>query len=131
MVSILWRLWPKMPAALQIPWWLTGCARVSDGVQAAVLWCCGAERGALPALGGALFLALDAPLATNKFAFTACRRWPACGILGTYRSAQRCIASWLETALKALAGPQRPALMPLEQFWCSCGSPRAFRWPSR
>ena len=62
--------------------------------QAAVLWRRGSPRGAVLALGGALFLASDALLATNKFAGPL----PLAGlwILATYWAAQWCIASWLK-----------------------------------
>jgi uncharacterized membrane protein YhhN len=54
------------------------------------------RRGAVLALGGALFLASDALLATNRFAAPL----PLSGlwILATYWLAQWCIASWLAPA---------------------------------
>ncbi|MBK7276032.1 MAG: lysoplasmalogenase [Betaproteobacteria bacterium] len=91
---ILWRLWPGVPAALQIPVVAYVLCLAAMAAQAAVLWRRGAERGARLALGGALFLASDALLATNKFAgpLPLASLW----ILGTYWSAQWCIASWLK-----------------------------------
>jgi uncharacterized membrane protein YhhN len=91
---ILWRLWPGVPAALQIPVVAYVLCLAAMAAQAAVLWRRGAERGALLALGGALFVASDALLATNKFAgpLALASLW----ILGTYWSAQWCIASWLK-----------------------------------
>ncbi len=91
---ILWRLWPGVPAALQLPVVAYVVCLAAMAAQAAVLWRRGAERGALLALGGALFLASDALLATNKFAgpLPLASLW----ILGTYWSAQWCIASWLK-----------------------------------
>ncbi len=91
---ILWRLWPGVPAALQIPVVAYVLCLAAMAAQAAVLWRRGAERGALLALGGALFVASDALLATNKFAgpLPLASLW----ILGTYWSAQWCIASWLK-----------------------------------
>ncbi|MDZ7592652.1 MAG: lysoplasmalogenase [Rubrivivax sp.] len=91
---ILWRLWPGVPAALQIPVLAYVLCLAAMAAQAAVLWRRGAERGALLALGGALFVASDALLATNKFAgpLPLASLW----ILGTYWSAQWCIASWLK-----------------------------------
>jgi len=91
---ILWRLWPGVPAALQIPVVAYVLCLAAMAAQAAVLWRRGADRGALLALGGALFVASDALLATNKFAgpLPLASLW----ILGTYWSAQWCIASWLK-----------------------------------
>lgn len=91
---ILWRLWPGVPAALQIPVLAYVLCLAAMAAQAAVLWRRGADRGALLALGGALFVASDALLATNKFAgpLPLASLW----ILGTYWSAQWCIASWLK-----------------------------------
>jgi hypothetical protein len=70
--------------------------------QAAVLGL-QSRRGAVLALGGALFLGSDALLATNRFATAL----PLSGlwILATYWLAQWCIASWLEPP--ADAGPMR------------------------
>jgi uncharacterized membrane protein YhhN len=64
--------------------------------QAAVLWRAGVPRGAGLALGGALFVASDALLATNKFAgpLPMASLW----ILVTYWSAQWCIASFLDSS---------------------------------
>jgi uncharacterized membrane protein YhhN len=91
---ILWRLWPGVPAGLQIPVVAYVLCLAAMAAQAAVLWRRGADRGALLALGGALFVASDALLATNKFAgpLPLASLW----ILGTYWSAQWCIASWLK-----------------------------------
>ena len=91
---ILWRLWPGVPATLQAPVVAYVVCLAAMAAQAAVLWRRGAERGALLALGGALFVASDALLATNKFAgpLPLASLW----ILGTYWSAQWCIASWLK-----------------------------------
>jgi len=63
-------------------------------VAGLVLWRRGSLRGEVLALGGALFLASDALLATNKFAGPL----PLAGlwILATYWAAQWCIASWLK-----------------------------------
>ena len=59
------------------------------------------QRGRLLMLGGALFMASDALLATNKFAFPlpVANLW----ILGTYWAAQWCIASWLKPATASAA----------------------------
>ena len=61
--------------------------------QAAALWRVGVPRGAVLALGGALFVASDALLATNKFGAPL----PLAGlwILATYWAAQWCIAAHL------------------------------------
>jgi uncharacterized membrane protein YhhN len=62
--------------------------------QAAVVWRSGAERGAVLALGGGLFMVSDALLATNKFAgpLPLASLW----VLASYWAAQWCIASWLK-----------------------------------
>lgn len=90
---ILWRLWPGVPAALLGPVLAYVACLAAMAAQAAVLWRRGAPRGAVLALGGALFMASDALLATNKFAgpLPASSLW----ILSTYWAAQWCIASWL------------------------------------
>jgi uncharacterized membrane protein YhhN len=91
---ILWLLWPGVPAPLQIPVLAYVACLGAMAAQAAVLWRRGAARGAVLALGGALFMASDALLATNKFAGPL----PLAGlwILASYWSAQWCIASWLK-----------------------------------
>ena len=93
--SILWRLWPGVPAALQLPVVAYVVCLAAMAAQAAVLWRRGVPSAArVLALGGALFMASDALLATNKFAgpLPLASLW----ILGTYWSAQWCIASWLK-----------------------------------
>lgn len=94
--AILWQLWPGVPAGLRAPVGVYVLALASMAAQAAVLWRCGAPRGAVLALGGALFVASDALLATNKFAgpLPGASLW----ILVTYWSAQWCIASFLAPA---------------------------------
>ena len=91
---ILWWLWPGVPAALRWPVLAYVVCLAAMAAQAAVLWRRGAARGAVLALGGALFLASDALLATNKFAgpLPLASLW----ILAGYWSAQWCIASWLK-----------------------------------
>lgn len=100
---ILWQLWPGVPAGLRLPVLAYVLCLASMAAQAAVL---GLQtradgpddprrrRGVVLALGGALFLASDALLATNRFALPL----PLSGlwILATYWLAQWCIASWLE-----------------------------------
>lgn len=90
---ILARLWPGVPAALQVPVVAYVLCLASMAAQAAVLGRRGAARGGVLALGGALFVASDALLATNKFAgpLPLASLW----ILTTYWAAQWCIASWL------------------------------------
>ena len=92
-VLILWRLWPGVPGALQWPVIAYVLCLTCMAAQAAVLWRRSEPRGAVLALGGALFVASDALLATNKFAGTLplANLW----ILSTYWAAQWCIASWL------------------------------------
>lgn len=91
--TILWRLWPGVPAALQAPVVAYVVCLASMAAQAAVLWRLGVARGAVLALGGALFVASDALLATNKFAgpLPLANLWT----LTMYWTAQWCIASWL------------------------------------
>jgi uncharacterized membrane protein YhhN len=95
---ILWQLWPGVPAALRLPVLAYVLCLASMAAQAAVLGRVARgtarQRGAaVLALGGALFLASDALLATNKFAGPL----PMSGlwILCSYWLAQWCIASWL------------------------------------
>jgi uncharacterized membrane protein YhhN len=90
---ILWRLWPGVPAALQVPVIGYVLCLASMAAQAAVLWRRGVPRGGVLALGGALFVVSDALLATNKFAgpLPLASLW----ILTSYWAAQVCIASWL------------------------------------
>ena len=91
---ILWWLWPGVPTALRTPVVAYVVCLAAMAAQAAVLWRRGVPRGAVLALGGALFMVSDALLATNKFAgpLPLASLW----ILGTYWSAQWCIASWLK-----------------------------------
>lgn len=94
--AILAHLWPGVPAALRGPVVAYVAALAAMAAQAAVLWRSGVPRGAVLALGGALFIASDALLATNKFAgpLPMASLW----ILVTYWSAQWSIASWLAPA---------------------------------
>jgi uncharacterized membrane protein YhhN len=82
-----------VPAGLRVPVVAYVACLASMAAQAAVLWRAGAARGAVLALGGALFLTSDALLATNKFGgeLPLASLW----ILATYWLAQWCIASWL------------------------------------
>lgn len=91
--SILTGLWPGVPPALRLPVLAYVACLAAMGAQAAVVWRSGGPRGAVLAIGGALFVASDALLATNKFAtpLPAASLW----ILSTYWLAQWCIASWL------------------------------------
>jgi uncharacterized membrane protein YhhN len=91
--AILWQLWPGVPAALRVPVLAYVACLAAMAAQAAVLWRRGVPRGAVLALGGALFVASDALLATNRFAapLPLASLW----ILSSYWAAQCCIASWL------------------------------------
>jgi uncharacterized membrane protein YhhN len=93
-VAILSLLWPGVPAPLRMPVLAYVACLAAMAAQAAVLWRCGAGRGAVLALGGLLFMTSDALLATNKFAgpLPLASLW----VLGTYWAAQWCIASWLK-----------------------------------
>lgn len=92
---VLALLWPGVPAGLRLPVVLYVLALASMAAQAAVLWRAAPADAAARrlALGGALFLASDALLATNRFAgpLPLASLW----VLATYWSAQVCIASWL------------------------------------
>ena len=93
---ILWQLWPGVPAALRVPVVVYVACLTAMAAQAAVLWRSGSPRGAVLALGGALFVASDALLATHRFAtpLPLASLW----ILSTYWGAQWCLASWLKPA---------------------------------
>jgi len=90
---ILLQLWPGVPGPLRIPVVAYVVCLAAMAAQAAVLWRADVARGAVLALGGALFLASDALLATNKFAgpLPLATLW----VLASYWLAQWCIASWL------------------------------------
>ncbi len=92
--AILSLLWPGVPAPLRIPVLAYVACLAAMAAQAAVLWRSGAERGAVLALGGGLFMVSDALLATNKFAgpLPLASLW----VLASYWAAQWCIASWLK-----------------------------------
>ena len=79
--------------ALQVPVVAYVLCLASMAAQAAVLWRRGTPRGALLAVGGALFMLSDALLAFNKFA--AALPMASLWILATYWLAQACIAGWL------------------------------------
>ncbi len=91
---ILALLWPGVPGALRVPVLAYVVCLAAMAAQAGVVWRSGGgERGAVLALGGALFMTSDALLATNKFAgaLPLASLW----ILASYWAAQWCIASWL------------------------------------
>lgn len=100
--AVLWSLWPGVPAALRAPVVAYVLALAAMAAQAAVLWRAGVARGAVLALGGALFLLSDALLANNKFAgpLPLASLW----ILASYWAAQWSIASWLAPSM-----PSSPA----------------------
>jgi uncharacterized membrane protein YhhN len=91
--GVLWQLWPGVPPALRAPVLLYVVCLAAMAAQAAVLWRSGEPRGAVLALGGALFVASDALLASNRFAspLPLASLW----ILAPYWLAQWCIAAWL------------------------------------
>ena len=90
---ILWQLWPGVPGALRLPVLAYVACLGAMAAQAAVVWRSGGPRGGWLAIGGALFMASDALLASHKFAgpLPLASLW----ILASYWSAQWCIASWL------------------------------------
>ena len=96
--AVLAFLWAHVPAALRLPVACYVLALTAMSAQTAVvgLSAQGDERprARLLMFGGALFMASDAILATNKFAqpLPAASLW----ILATYWAAQWCIASWLK-----------------------------------
>jgi uncharacterized membrane protein YhhN len=100
---ILSQLWPGVPGALRVPVVAYVLCLASMAAQAAVLWRSGAARGAVLALGGALFMTSDALLATNKFAsaLPLANLW----ILASYWAAQGCIASWLAPSATTAGSP--------------------------
>lgn len=91
--GILLLLWPGVPAPLRAPVLAYVVCLAGMAAQAAVLAARGLPRGAVLALGGALFVASDALLATNKFAQPL--PLSALWILASYWPAQACIAAWL------------------------------------
>ena len=101
--AVLAALWPSVPGPLRVPVLAYVLCLASMAAQAAVLWRAGAPRAGILAIGGALFVASDALLATNKFALAlpAASFW----ILATFWSAQWCIATWLPR----VAAPERTA----------------------
>jgi len=94
--AILAFLWPSIPPGLRVPVACYVLALTAMSAQTAVVGLSslgdGRLRGRILMLGGALFMASDALLATNRFALPlpAANLW----ILGTYWAAQWCIASW-------------------------------------
>ena len=102
--TILALVWPGVPAALRLPVAIYVLCLASMAAQAAALWRTGVERAGVLALGGALFVASDALLATNRFAVPL----PAASVwnLATYWLAQWCIAAWLPAdGLRAVKTP--------------------------
>jgi uncharacterized membrane protein YhhN len=95
--GILGLLWKGIPAPLQVPVIAYVLCLAAMAAQAAVVWHHstgpGRARAAQLALGGALFVASDALLASNKFAgpLPLASLW----ILTSYWAAQWCIACWL------------------------------------
>lgn len=104
---ILSQLWPGVPGALRGPVVAYVLCLASMAAQAAVVWRRGADRGAVLAIGGALFMASDALLATNKFA--AALPLSSLWILATYWAAQWCIACWLAPPKPATTAGSPPA----------------------
>jgi len=105
--SILALLWPGVPAPLRAPVVAYVVCLASMAAQAAVLWQERVARAGVLALGGALFVASDALLATNRFALAlpASSLW----ILASYWAAQWCFASWLPRASAATTAGSPPA----------------------
>lgn len=91
--TVLWQLWPGVPAGLRGPVAGYVLCLAAMAAQAAVLWRHGGPRTGGLALGGALFVLSDALLATNKFA--APLPMASLWILSSYWLAQTLIAQWL------------------------------------
>lgn len=93
--GVLAALWPGVPGALRGPVVAYVLCLGAMAAQAAVLWRAapGDAASRRLAIGGALFLASDALLASNRFAgpLPLASLW----VLATYWTAQACIASWL------------------------------------
>jgi uncharacterized membrane protein YhhN len=108
--AILAFLWSFIPSGLRIPVACYVLALTAMSAQTAVIGLSGtgtaARRDRILMLGGALFMASDALLATNKFAqpIPAASLW----VLATYWAAQWCIASWLKPSAPALAPATSP-----------------------
>lgn len=96
--AVLWQLWPGVAQPLRLPVLAYVACLACMAAQAAVVWHGREPRGAVLAIGGALFIASDALLATNKFAapLPLSTLW----ILASYWAAQWCIASWLAPRLQ-------------------------------
>jgi uncharacterized membrane protein YhhN len=102
-LAILSQLWSGLPTALRGPVMAYVLCLAAMAAQAAVAWWVarGSEhevRLRSAAIGGALFVASDALLATDKF--LAPLPAPALWILATYWAAQWCIASSLQAQVK-------------------------------
>ncbi|HEV8314471.1 MAG TPA: lysoplasmalogenase [Burkholderiaceae bacterium] len=102
-LAILSQLWSGLPAALRGPVMAYVLCLAAMAAQAAVAWWVarGSEhevRLRSAAIGGALFVASDALLATDKFLVPLPA--PALWILATYWAAQWCIASSLQALVK-------------------------------
>ena len=94
--AVLAALWPGVPAGLRVPVLAYVLCLASIAAQTAVLWRCDPGNPAVRrlAVGGALFLASDALLATNRFALPL--PMASLWILVPYWTAQACIAAWLQ-----------------------------------
>jgi uncharacterized membrane protein YhhN len=105
---VLALLWPGVPGALRVPVVAYVLCLGAMAAQAAVLWRAAPHDPAARrlAIGGALFLASDALLATNRFAgpLPLASLW----VLATYWTAQACIASWLAPARNGASSPAAP-----------------------
>jgi uncharacterized membrane protein YhhN len=105
--AVLAFLWSFIPAGLRIPVACYVLALTAMSAQTAVIGLSSeggvARRDRTLMLGGALFMASDALLATNKFAqpIPAATLW----VLATYWAAQWCIASWLKPSAAAAPTP--------------------------
>jgi len=98
--TVLALLWPSVPPGLRVPVACYVLALTAMSAQTAVVGLAArgddSRPGRVLMLGGALFMASDALLATDRFALPlpAANLW----ILTPYWAAQWCIASWLKPA---------------------------------
>jgi uncharacterized membrane protein YhhN len=90
---ILGLMWTELPLPLRWPVLAYVVCLIGMAAQTATLWRSGQPRGAILALGGALFVVSDTLLALNRFVTPV--PLSSLAILGTYWAAQWCIASWL------------------------------------
>ena len=113
--GVLSRLWPGIPAELHVPVIVYVGALAAMAAQAAsVAWLRRgtpeARRWCVAAVGGALFMASDATLATDRF--TGGVPYATLWVLASYWAAQWCLASAAAPAATRTTGPARTLTSP-------------------